>query len=234
MPRKRVGYAEWNLILVVSNVCIILGFSNIMQTYSLGRWRCMMKSIKRAGLYSLGLVSLLATQWLHAEEVVAIPEQGKALIQSFATDLKAELQEAIKAGGLKNGIAVCSEKAPAIAQKYSNNQWQIKRTSLKVRNPANTPTEFERGMLLQFELKKSEGLPINKLSYYGVEKSESGEMHRLMKAIPTQALCLGCHGDNLSDDVKSELKLRYPEDQAVGFKEGDIRGAFSLIYSESF
>lgn len=205
-----------------------------MQTYSLDGWRCMMKAIKNAGWYGLGLVSLLTIQGLHAEEIATVPEQGKALIQSFAADLKTELQKAIKAGGLKNGIAVCSEKAPAIAQKYSNNQWQIKRTSLKVRNPANTPTEFEHGMLLQFELKKSEGLPVNKLSYYGVEKTETGKTHRLMKVIPTQALCLGCHGDNLSEDVKAELKLRYPQDQAIGFKEGDIRGAFSLTYSESF
>ena len=124
----------------------------------------MMKAIKNAGWYGLGLVSLLTIQGLHAEEIATVPEQGKALIQSFAADLKTELQKAIKAGGLKNGIAVCSEKAPAIAQKYSNNQWQIKRTSLKVRNPANTPTDFEHGMLLQFELKKSEGLPVNKLS----------------------------------------------------------------------
>lgn len=55
----------------------------------------------------------------------------------------------------------------------------------------------------------------------------------MMKAIPTQALCLGCHGDNLNEDVKAELKLRYPSDQDVGFKEGDIRGAFSLLYTEA-
>jgi hypothetical protein len=54
----------------------------------------------------------------------------------------------------------------------------------------------------------------------------------MMKTIPTQGLCLGCHGGNLSEDVKFELNLLYPNDQATDFKEGDIREAFSPIYKE--
>ena len=189
-----------------------------------------MKTMIKTSL--LGFTLLLNAQWANAQEAISIPEQGKELIQSFSSDLKAELKKAIKAGGLKNGIAVCSEKAPAIAHKYSDNQWKIKRTSLKVRNPANTPTDFEHDRLLQFQQKNSEGMHIDKLSYYSVEASESGKTHRLMKAIPTQGLCLDCHGSNLSEEVRSELHLRYPTDEAIGYKEGDIRGAFSLVYKE--
>lgn len=188
--------------------------------------------LKKISLFSLGLSCMFNLQVGHANETNSIPEQGKALIQAFSADLKAELQKAIKEGGFKNGIAVCSEKAPSIAAKYSNNDWLIKRTSLKVRNPANTATDFERDILLQFQVKKDEGIPVSELSYYAEEITEKGKIHRLMKAIPTQALCLGCHGDMLSDEVKAELKLRYPNDQATGFKEGDIRGAFSLSYTQ--
>ena len=178
------------------------------------------------------ILSFLNIPIAYSQEVPSIPEQGKLLIQSFSADLKAELQKAIKEGGLKNGISVCSEKAPSIAEKYSDNEWIMKRTSLKLRNPLNEPTEFEREIMLQFQVKKDEGIPISELSYYGKEITESGSTHRIIKAIPTQGLCLGCHGENLSQDVNSELKLRYPNDQARGFKEGDIRGAFSLIYKE--
>tara|TARA_R110001592_G_scaffold103247_2_gene290980 strand:+ start:17517 stop:18062 length:546 start_codon:yes stop_codon:yes gene_type:complete len=167
-----------------------------------------------------------------SQEANTIPEQGKAIIQSFSFNLKAALQNAIKEGSLKNSITACSQKSPEIAEKYSNSGWQIKRTSLKIRNAENKPSEFERNILLQFQAKKNEGLPISDLNFYKAEITENGKTHHLMKAISTQALCLGCHGGNLSEEVQSELKLHYPDDQAIGFQEGDIRGAFSLVYIE--
>ena len=54
-----------------------------------------------------------------------------------------------------------------------------------------------------------------------------------MKAIPTQQMCLGCHGSALSAEVQKVLDERYPEDQAKGYKVGQIRGAFSLRQSLS-
>jgi hypothetical protein len=49
-----------------------------------------------------------------------------------------------------------------------------------------------------------------------------------MKAIPTAAQCLNCHGESISPEVDAKLKALYPNDQARGFKEGDLRGAFTL------
>ena len=224
------------LILETSNVCIILVFANIMQTYSYKSWRQVMSAPKKTKLLKnisiLGLALGLSAASVNAEESLTIPEQGKALMQAFSADLKSELKKAIKEGGLTNGISVCSVQAPAIASKYSDETWQIKRTSLKVRNPANTPTDFERDILLQFQVKKDEGLPISELMAYQFEETESGKTHRMMKAIPTQGLCLACHGESLSNEVVSELQHRYPADHAIGFKAGDIRGAFSLTYLE--
>ena len=47
-----------------------------------------------------------------------------------------------------------------------------------------------------------------------------------MKAIPTDSVCLGCHGTDLSPDVSRILADLYPVDRATGYSEGDIRGAF--------
>lgn len=168
----------------------------------------------------------------HAEDKSATDEANK-LIKQFSDALKSELQTAIQSGGLIKGIEVCSEKAPAIAAQFSQSPWQIKRTSLKVRNPLNKPTAFEEDILRQFQVKKDEGIELSDLSYYQSEKTETGITHRFMKAIPTQGLCLACHGENISEPVKEALANRYPNDQATGFHEGDIRGAFSLIYEET-
>ena len=49
-----------------------------------------------------------------------------------------------------------------------------------------------------------------------------------MKAIPTAQLCLACHGENIDSITRTRLEKLYPDDQAAGYKVGDIRGAFSI------
>jgi hypothetical protein len=49
-----------------------------------------------------------------------------------------------------------------------------------------------------------------------------------MKAIPTAQLCLACHGENIDSITRTRLEKLYPDDQARGYKAGDIRGAFSI------
>ena len=56
-----------------------------------------------------------------------------------------------------------------------------------------------------------------------------GNEFRFMKAIPTGAVCLKCHGTDLSPAVTAKLTELYPDDKATGFKEGDLRGAFVVV-----
>ncbi|KZY78149.1 hypothetical protein A3742_23470 [Oleiphilus sp. HI0071] len=58
-------------------------------------------------------------------------------------------------------------------------------------------------------------------------KIENGEF-RYMKAIPTAAVCLVCHGSDIAAPVAKKIASLYPQDQATGFTEGELRGAFSL------
>ena len=50
-----------------------------------------------------------------------------------------------------------------------------------------------------------------------------------MKAIPTQPLCLACHGQEIAPPVAEKLAELYPGDKATGFEEGDLRGAFVVV-----
>ncbi|WP_246237786.1 Tll0287-like domain-containing protein [Caldichromatium japonicum] len=157
-------------------------------------------------------------------------EEAKALIKEFAGQLQSELKSAIQANGPVQAIAVCKERAPAIAAELSESSgWEIGRTSLKVRNAAlNSPDDWEIQVLQSFEERKAAGEPVEQLSFAEIIQGEDGGVFRLMKAIPTQDLCLACHGDHVSEPVLKALAEYYPQDQARGFKAGDIRGAFSL------
>jgi hypothetical protein len=51
---------------------------------------------------------------------------------------------------------------------------------------------------------------------------------RLMKAIPTDEVCLTCHGTHVAPSVLEKIRSLYPHDEAIGYEKGDIRGAFSV------
>jgi hypothetical protein len=40
--------------------------------------------------------------------------------------------------------------------------------------------------------------------------------------------CLACHGEKLDAKVQGAIHALYPEDRAVGFRVGEVRGAFTL------
>ena len=70
---------------------------------------------------------------------------------------------------------------------------------------------------------------MDKLEFFAVIDDDQGrKTFRYMKAISTAALCLNCHGETLSPEVAVKIKELYPNDQAHGFKDGDLRGAFTV------
>ena len=159
-------------------------------------------------------------------------EASTTVIKRLANELKTELSNAIQNEGIGSAIQTCKLRAPEIAQEISaDSSLLIKRTSLKLRNPENAPDEWEKKSLTLLEHMLAQGTPISDLTVTEIERSNSKKIYRHMRAIPTQPICLNCHGDEkiLSPEVKNMLKDTYPSDRAIGFQVGDIRGAFSVI-----
>ncbi|MFP4062144.1 MAG: DUF3365 domain-containing protein [Halochromatium sp.] len=173
---------------------------------------------------------LLATPVLgFAETTAGANEEARALIQQFAESLQSELVSAMKEGGPIKAIEVCQDKAPAIADNLSQTSaWEIGRTSLKTRNPENAPDAWETRILKQFESLKTAGNDVAEMSYAEVLESDGQKVYRYMKPIPTQEICLTCHGSDIDPDLAQAIDEAYPEDQARGYSAGDIRGAFTL------
>jgi len=164
-----------------------------------------------------------------ADSTAGANDEATALIQQYASSLKSELVSAIKAGGPTNAVAVCQDKAPAIEASLSEtSDWEVGRTSLKPRNANNAPDEWERRTLEQFEARKAAGNPVEGMSYAEVVDADGQKTYRFMKAIPTQEVCLACHGTDIDPELAKAIDAAYPEDQARGYSAGDIRGAFTL------
>ncbi len=158
-------------------------------------------------------------------------DDARKRVKSFATELQGLLQNTLSSKGPVAAIEVCSKKASVIAEKHSNDGWRVKRTSLRPRNADNSPDKWEREVLLLFEKWRKEGKEPDKLEYYETVEIDGKKRFRYMKAIVTKPLCTLCHGTNIPQEISNKILNLYPEDKARGFKEGDIRGAFSLIYN---
>jgi hypothetical protein len=157
--------------------------------------------------------------------------EGRTVIKAFAGELKTALKGAMQSGGPLEAIAVCSEKAPAIAARHGDaKDWDVGRTSLKYRNPDNAPDEWETSTLQSFEQRKVAGEDIKSMDYSEFVELDGKKVFRYMKAIPTGEICLNCHGgDNVKPEVEARLAEFYPDDKARGYSIGDIRGAFSIV-----
>ena len=156
-------------------------------------------------------------------------EDSRATVREFMQTLKQELQKGMQEGGPINAVSVCNLTAPGIANTYSIRKgWQVGRTSLKTRNPNNSPDAWERAVLQSFDERNAAGEDPAKLEFYEVVNTNGTRELRYMKAIPTSGLCLACHGEHLDLQVKTRIETLYPHDQARGYKTGDIRGAFTI------
>lgn len=159
------------------------------------------------------------------------PEQARAraAVAAFAATLQGELKAAIEAGGPVNGIKVCAERAPAIAHEVGTaHGLAIARTSLKTRNPANTPDAWELATMTRFEQDRQAGADPATLEAVVQTAIAGRPVTRYMKAIVTQPLCTTCHGAAVTPAVEAALRDFYPADTARGFAPGDLRGAFTV------
>jgi len=157
-------------------------------------------------------------------------EEAKKITKDFTSSLKAELQKAMKQGGPINALSVCNTKAIPITTEAAkkHNAW-VSRVSLKNRNPANVPNDWQKKVLEDFDARAAKGEDVVKMAYAEIVDNNGKKQLRFMKAMPTGDVCLKCHGSNISPEVQAKLKELYPNDKATGYKKGQVRGAVVVL-----
>lgn len=186
-----------------------------------------MKALVTLGFILYALVSCQPS--LNEREIREYQERGDKIVQSSTERLSSTLMSKMKEGGAPEAIIFCNESALPITKKMAESHGvEIKRTSLKIRNIENLPNEEELKVLHYFEDKLSEGKTLNPVVSLDQEGSPN-----YYAPIRIQQQCLMCHGTlnkELSPSIDSILKVKYPEDVAVGYKEGELRGIWSISF----
>lgn len=191
----------------------------------------------RIVLLTLFIFSILACkeQPKKVENATAEPEidylqKGKEITQASFKALSSKLSEQMKLGGPKQAIPFCNVEALPLTDSLSKqHQVTIKRTSDKIRNPKNKPTEKELEIIAEYKRLKANGVVLQPMT----EKDEEGITH-FYAPIVTNAKCLKCHGkvgEMVSVKTDSILKSLYPQDMAIGYGDTEVRGLWSLTFN---
>jgi hypothetical protein len=135
----------------------------------------------------------------------------------------------LRSGGPVSAIRVCSEVAQKLAGDLSKEGLRVRRVSLKARNEADTPDDFERRTLEWLESGLTAGKDLPKDLSVTFESRGRREL-RFLRTIRVAEPCLVCHGEasKIDPGVKKILAERYPADRATGYQAGDLRGAVSV------
>lgn len=180
------------------------------------------------GLFLLGSGSAVLAQSMAQQDLLS---QAQTIANDFQANLKGSLTQAMATGGPVSAIDVCKVDAPAIADELSNEGWVVSRTALKVRNPSNSADKWERTNMERMQQQLAAGKAPGELVVAEIRDTDGGRVFAYMQPIMTGKLCLTCHGEKLAPAIVDALSSHYPNDQAVGFSEGDLRGAFSFVKS---
>lgn len=173
---------------------------------------------------------LLLSVQASADDATLIAETKKTALE-IPPKLLSMVQDEITKGSFSGAIVACRDKAPKMAAAASQaTGWEIRRVSLKNRNPKAVPDEWERAALEDFDRRVAAGESPATMEKAEVVSSDGKRILRYLKGLPTQQVCLSCHGkaDQLTPDVKARLTELYANDQATGYSEGQIRGALTV------
>lgn len=146
-----------------------------------------------------------------------VRDRAAEVVTPFKQKLMATLGAALKESPV-HAIDVCQLEAPMIAAALNQDGIRIGRSSHRLRNPGNAPSPWQEAAITHYLNNPDDRAP----QVYHLDNEHVGYAEPII-AMP---MCLTCHGRELSTEVQAALAEKYPQDQATGFADGDLRGIF--------
>lgn len=154
--------------------------------------------------------------------------KGREIAKETFVTLSIALKEKINEGGIQHAVDYCNIAALPLSDSIADaNNVILRRVSSRYRNPANKPDSLENEVIASYLSAKEEG---EKLRPQLIELD--GEVH-FYAPIETKGLCLSCHGEPgkfISDADYAFIKEKYPDDLAINFTTGELRGIWSIKF----
>lgn len=169
-------------------------------------------------------------------EAAPFARAGEAAINRLASQMLSELSSALARGGPDAALEVAHlKKVPATGAVLAGHPQitAFKRTSVRVREPANKPDAADQIALTYVDRALSRGDAPPKLLVQRVRPAAGAEEWRVYRPLAVLPSCVQCHGktETLPPGVRAALEKRYPEDPASNYAPGEWRGLLRVTVS---
>lgn len=156
---------------------------------------------------------------------------GKEIIQSAFKALSGQLKSQIKKGGSELALAYCNVNAMDLTDSLSNEyRATIQRVAVKYRNPVNEAVGVDLDVFEKYSYQMSKGQKLQPVVHYN-----DSNQAVFYAPIVLQPNCVMCHGNpdtDIGDTTMMTIMSLYPDDQAVGFSAGDLRGLWKVSFNK--
>ena len=157
-------------------------------------------------------------------------ERGKAIAMETFSLLSSNLQSAIQQGGVSNALPFCSLAAsPLTSGMAAKHEVTLRRVTHRPRNPAGRADATEQAVLNRFAAMMTGTNPPPPW----VTNLAPNTVTFFAPILLNSELCLKCHGEpgrDIAAENLAVIRKFYPQDEATGFKLGDLRGAWRIDF----
>lgn len=160
-----------------------------------------------------------------AELMVKGEELGKMILAAAADTLQSSLKRAIVENGVDGAIQFCNVHATGLVSDLEDSLGvSIMRVTNNPRNPKDSLTNIDRDIWEAYAYASSNEAQLQELD---------DQTLILTKPIMiSTGLCLNCHGEpgnTITSENYDLIKSKYPNDQAINYQVGDLRGMWRII-----
>lgn len=159
-------------------------------------------------------------------DTAEIVQQGDSIAMVTGKTLMGQLQSAMGRGGIQEAVKYCNVNAYPITDSISNKlNVAITRVAEKNRNPENRLKEHDVSVFERYKNNKDLGSLVKK----------HGDDIYFYKPINLKGFCVSCHGsieNKIGKDNYALIKKLYPNDKAINFSAGDLRGMWKIKFEK--
>ncbi|WP_265943506.1 Tll0287-like domain-containing protein [Dechloromonas sp. A34] len=180
----------------------------------------------------LAIFLVASSGWAVDDELRGLVDESRRVSSQLLGQVRGELVKELERTGPIRAIVVCKYSVPEITSNISRQTgMRVTRVALRPWNRAlGDPDPWEQKVLLDFGKRLANGERVEALEFFEKVDEPAGRAFRYMKAIPMTQPCLICHGPvkTLSEGIRAQLADEYPNQKAVEYEVGQVRGGVSV------
>jgi hypothetical protein len=170
---------------------------------------------------------------LSPEKQAELISKGKTIVGQSFKAFSREIMKALQEGGVEHAVSYCHlQTSPLVDSLSKTYKVKIMRISDKFRNPENKPGDLDLTILKAYQKQLADGQDL--LGHLETKADQVIYYSPILILNPASLQCNGERGLTMDQENYDFIKSKYPEDLATGYKLGDLRGVWKIVFDLGF